>query len=455
MVLFDTISAIATPLGAPGGIGIVRISGKNSLRIIKRIFKPTSKDEFISHRIRHGWIVDNSKAIDEVMVSYMASPNSYTGEDVVEISCHGGPSVLKMVLELTVREGARLAQRGEFTKRAFLNGKIDLSQAEAIIDLIKARTKESSIMAASHLKGSLSFKIKGLRQLLMDLIAGIEASIDFPDEIDDIDRQKVITAVDTAIKAVDNLLITADFGVIYREGVSVAIIGKPNVGKSSLLNALLRQERAIVAEEPGTTRDIIEETVNIKGIPFKVVDTAGIRRPNGNVEKLGIDRARKALENAELAILVIDISDKLANEDNELIESTEGSKKIVALNKADKNHLLKATDIKRLAECQVIEISALKGEGIERLEEAMLNAVIANKVVAQNIDVMINLRQKQCLQRARELLEKSRESIEKKMQADFISIDLKGAIAAMGEVTGEIVSDEVIDRIFEQFCVGK
>jgi tRNA modification GTPase len=448
-VISDTIAAIATPLGGEGGVGVIRISGPRSLRIIKSIFKPSSKESFQSHKIRHGWIVEKSTAVDEVMVSYMASPKTYTGEDTVEISCHGGSAVLKRVLNLTIKSGARIAEKGEFTKRAFINGKIDLTQAEAVIDIIKARTKETTSIAAAQLKGSLTSRIGEIRGQLMDLATEVEASIDFPDEISNIDNKKALKTVKSSVASIDRLIQTADVGKIYREGISIAIIGRPNVGKSSLLNALLREERAIVDEEPGTTRDIIEETLNIKGIPARVVDTAGIRHSSKKVEKLGIDRAVRALNESDLALLVIDGSEPLKKEDHGLIDRTKSSKRIIVINKSD---LPKRATIKGIAN---ISVSALKGKGIGELEELIYDTIVTNKVVAENMDVMVNLRHKEALERARELLDNSQGSIKKKMQADFIAIDIKGALAALGEVTGENVSEEVIDRIFEQFCVGK
>lgn len=456
-MISDTIVAIATPLGGTAGIGVVRISGKDAIKTIKTIFRPTSEGKISSHTIRHGWIVDDLNEVDQVMVSYMAAPKSYTGEDVIEISCHGGGLVLRTVLEMVLRSGARLAERGEFTKRAFLNGKIDLAQAEAVIDLINAKTKQSSMLAASQLKGSLSNKIKEIRPRLIKLVAEIEASIDFPDEITDIDRGKALKEAMASFQAVDNLLKTADLGKIYREGLCMVIIGKPNVGKSSLLNAFLRQERAIVTEEPGTTRDIIEETLNVKGIPIRVVDTAGIRESSDKTEIIGIERAINTIEKSDLILLMMDISSKISSEDIELIIRTNGKRRIFVLNKSDLRHTLESSDIMRYAGEEILaaKVSVLKEEGIVELESKIFDVILSNKALALNTDVMINLRHKQCLIRAKEQLEASIESIEKGMQTDFITIDLKGAIASLGEVTGEVASEEVIDRIFEEFCVGK
>ena len=384
-MLTDTIAAIATPLGGESGIGIIRISGPDSLRIIRAIFKPTSKEALKSHRLHHGWIVDNSKEIDQVVVSYMANPRSYTGEDVIEISCHGGGVVLKSVLELAIKAGARLAGRGEFTKRAFLNGKLDLAQAEAVIELIRAKTKEGSLLAASQLKGSLSSRIKEARDSLMLLLAEIEASIDIPDEIPDIDPKKAKRTLETALNTVNKLIDTAHMGKVYREGISIAIVEKPNVGKSSLLNALVREDRAIVTDEPGTTRDIIEETVNIKGIPARVLDTAGIRHSESKTERLGIDRAIKAIEKAEIVLLLIDISQPLTSEDIELMARTTDSRRIIVLNKSDLAHKLTYKDLtSKAGSVQAVEVSALKGDGVGELEKAIFDSVMSNKLVAEN-----------------------------------------------------------------------
>ena len=453
----DTIAAIATPLGGEGGIGVIRLSGPDSASIIKAIFSPSSDEELKSHTVRHGWIVDNSTKIDQVVVSYMAGPRSYTGEDVIEVSCHGGGKVLNHVLELVLKAGARIAQRGEFSKRAFLNGKMDLAQAEAVIDLIKAKTQQGALFAASQLSGTLSNKISGVRNALKGLLAEIEASIDFPEEISDVPADNAKHTVNSAINAVNGLISTADLGKAYREGVSLAIVGRPNVGKSSLLNALLKEDRVIVSEEPGTTRDVIQETLNIKGIPFVIHDTAGIRDPLSRVEGIGIERARNAIGKADAVLLVIDISRPLTTEDINLIQETNNLKRIIALNKSDLLHKVKAKVIleKAGANVSIAEISALKGDGVGELENLIFDSVVGNKVVADNTEIMVNLRHKEALVRAKEMLENCLKSLNDNMQADFVSIDLKGSIAALGEVTGDFVSDEIIESIFESFCVGK
>jgi len=452
----DTISAIATPLGE-GGIGIIRISGPGSLGIAQKIIKFPPNKAIKDHEICHAWVVDNSKDIDEVLVTYMGSKHSYTGEDVIEINCHGGVAVLRNILELTIKNGARLAQKGEFTKRAFLNGRIDLAKAEAVIDIIKAKTKEASIFAASQLKGALSNRINKERKALMDALAEIEASIDFPDEIDEVPLKKIKGIIARTMNSLDEIISTADLGKIFREGVSIAIIGKPNVGKSSIMNALLRSERAIVTEEPGTTRDTIEEPANIMGIPLRIIDTAGIRKGMNKPEKMGVKRAKDQIKEADLIILVIDISGKLSHEDMELIKTTGKENRIITLNKADKKRYINTEDIRKATSTseKPVIISALTGNGIKSLEEQVFRKITSNKVLARNQEIMINLRQKQCLERAKESLGKCMESITNKMSPDFIAIDLREGIGALGEVTGDVVSDQVIESIFERFCVGK
>ena len=450
----DTIAAISTPLGE-GGVGIIRISGPSSLSIIDRIFKASAKARIKPRYATHGWIFAGHRALDEAVLTYYKAPSSYTGEDVAEISCHGGITVLKAVLSLIIKKGARLAERGEFTKRALLNGKMDLSKAEAVIDMVKARTNEASLLAASHLYGSLASKMHGIRQKMIDLLTKIEVSIDYPEDTGIVNSRDQAVTIRQAIQSVDKLIMTADMGKMHREGLTAAIIGRPNVGKSSLLNALLKNERAIVDKQPGTTRDVIEEAINIKGTPFKLIDTAGIRESRNSVERLGIERANKATEDADMILLVLDISEKLIREDLSLINRVVGRPTIIVLNKADKIHILKANDIKANRYHKKILVSAVKGYGIKRLENLMIQTVSRNKVVAQNVDIMINLRQKQCLERARQSLEKAERSVKRGMQPDFISIDLRGAVAAMGEVTGDNVSDEVISGIFDKFCVGK
>jgi len=448
----DTIAAIATPLGE-GGIGIVRISGPSALKITKKLFNPTKKTTYKSHVMNHGWIKNGSRYVDEVMVSYMKAPNSYTGEDIVEISCHGGVVLLKNVLDLVIKGGARLAEKGEFTKRAFLNGKMDLTRAEAVIDAIKAKTVPASHIAAAHLKGSLAGLIFDIRGQLVALLAEIEASIDFPDEIGEVPRNKLLKRVGKALKAANRLIRTADAGQIFREGVSLAIVGRPNVGKSSLMNALLRRDRVIVTDTPGTTRDTIEEMLDIDGMPARIIDTAGIRAPRHCAERHGINRAYEVIQGADVVLLVLDLSEQIKKEDRLLIEATKDNKRVIVYNKSDMPKKLLIQGLRFNAPCAMV--SAKNWTGMGKLERTIRNTILGNKVVAVNADVMINSRQKQCLLRAKNSLEQCLGSIKEGREADIMAIDLKGAIKSLGEVTGETVSEEIIRTIFERFCVGK
>jgi len=460
----DTIAAIATPLGE-GGIGIVRLSGEQALSILIKIFKrngQNKENEIESHKLYHGFAVEpkTGNVLDEAVASYMRGPKSYTGEDCVEISCHAGIALLRQVLEGAIASGARLAQRGEFTKRAFLNGKIDLIQAEAVIDLIKAKTKTGVVVAASQLRGRLSKEIGGTRDRLIGLLARIEASIDFPDDIEDLSTKTLISETKKEGDTLGRILSSADAGRIFKEGLPTVIIGKPNVGKSSLFNALLKEDRAIVTEIPGTTRDTLEESLNIKGLPLKVVDTAGTRFARDKIEELGIERTEQALAESDLALIVIDASEPLTREDISIMSVAKGRRAILVANKRDKadasikeESKLKAGEI--LGQTPVAETSALYGDGIPELEECIVKLVAAEKVVAGKDPVITNVRHKECLIRAKEALDRAGESALKGMQADFVAIDLKSAVLALGETTGEEVSEEVLDRVFSEFCVGK
>jgi tRNA modification GTPase len=456
-VATDTIAAISTPMGGEGGVGVIKISGPSAKEILSKIFMPSSTGEIATHTVRHGWIYDNNKPIDEILAIFMAAPSTFTGEDVVELDCHSGAENLKYVLELSIRAGARLAQRGEFTKRAFLNGKMDLTQAESVIDMVKARTKEGSVLAASQLKGALSSRIRQIKTKLMDILSRLEASIDFPDEIDEQDPQTLLMDLDSTNIELSTLVSTADSGRIYLDGLTVAIVGRPNVGKSSILNVLLRHEKAIVHHEPGTTRDVIEGALNIHGVPFRILDTAGIRRARSGVESIGIGLSKKAMVDADIILLVIDSSDSLNSDDKELIGHIKDKMAVIALNKADLMHKVEIADIALYVgqERLITQVSALKQEGIKELEDALFFLAVSNKGVAQNSDVMINLRQKQCLTKANDALVRAVNSAKNAAQTDLITIDLKASISAISEATGEIVSQEVIDSIFERFCVGK
>ncbi|MEW6214037.1 MAG: tRNA uridine-5-carboxymethylaminomethyl(34) synthesis GTPase MnmE, partial [Nitrospirota bacterium] len=396
----DTIAAISTPLGE-GGIGIVRLSGKDSIEIVDRIFSsPRNKSlkDSRSHRVIYGYIKDtsNGKEIDEVLVTVMRSPYSYTREDVVEINCHGGMITLRKTLELVLKEGARLAEPGEFTKRAFINGRIDLSQAEAVLDLIRSKTDESRRIAIDQLKGGLSEKIATLRDRLTDLCAHVEAYIDFPeDEIETVSKQDMLESMKDIDIELQTLLKTYDEARFFREGLSTAIVGRPNVGKSSLLNALIKKDRAIVTEIPGTTRDVIEEYLNINGLPLRIMDTAGIRDVQDIAEKEGVKRSLQSIENADLVIVVLDSSEPLRNEDFEVIDKIKGKNAIIVLNKCD---LPSAFDKNTIAPCIlhpascILQISATRGDGLEELKDTIFNSCLKDWREEREGVVVTNLR---------------------------------------------------------------
>jgi tRNA modification GTPase len=449
--LDDTIAAIATPPGL-GGVGVIRVSGGKALEILKSIFISSSENsDFESHRAYHGWIRGpGGEAIDEVMAVHMRGPNSYTGEEVVEVSCHGGLAVLHAVLGLAVGLGARLPERGEFSRRAFLNGKIDLLKAEAILDLVSARTGRGVSVAADQLAGSLSKLISRLRGELVGLLAEVEASIDFPD---DVEVKDLRPRVDSVKDEVNKLIATAGSGKLIREGARMAIVGKPNVGKSSLLNALLGEERAIVTEIPGTTRDTIEEAIDIKGIPFVVIDTAGIRHPRDKAEEFGVEKTRAEIAGADIVLLVLDASKGLGDEDAALLEEVSGARVMLALNKVDLGVAISLNGYRN--SCPQFKVSALLGTGMGELRAGIFDFVVEEQGMEGVGGVLINLRHQGCLLKARDALDKALDACDGKCYSDLVAVDLKGAIVALGEVSGEDVSEEVINAIFDQFCVGK
>lgn len=453
----DTIAAIATPLG-PGGVGVIRVSGKKSLSILRKIFR-ANKGRFrlSSHKMIYGQVVlsGSKRPSDKGLAVYMKGPNSYTGEDVVELNLHGSVPVLRSILSHIIDLGARLARRGEFTKRAFLNGKIDLAQAEAVLDLVKSRTSFSASAAAGQLEGVLSKEVHLLREKLISLLAGIEVSIDFPDDISTQQVGKIRGVIDGAVAKIDTLLESSDAGRIVRDGALVAIIGRPNVGKSSLLNALLREERVIVTAEPGTTRDTIEEGINVLGIPVRAVDTAGLRKARGEAEARGIDRTHKSVGEADLILLVVDGSQPVKSEDQKLVRKYADRNLILVLNKSDKPSKLEIKKLLKGAQgLKRAKISALYGRRIKKLEALMYKALLGG--FSTDIgSVLINSRHKECLQKARAELVLAAEALSKSTPIDLVAINLKEAIIALGEVTGEVVTEEVLTKIFDQFCVGK
>lgn len=457
----DTIAAISTAPGE-GGIGIVRISGVDAIDILDKIFiskKGRSTKDFASYTMRYGHILDfNSREIiDEVIVSYMKSPNTYTREDVVEIYCHGGAVPVKRIMESVLLAGARLAEPGEFTKRAFLNGRIDLSQAEAVIDLIRSKTDKSSEAALKQLSGSLSKKLGTIRTRLIDIMSHIEASIDFPeDDVDEVLYDSLGKELVGIENEIDEMIRSADTGKILREGLNTVIIGKPNVGKSSLLNALLEENRAIVTDIPGTTRDIIEETLNIRGIPINIIDTAGIRETRDEVERIGVERTREYYRKADLCIFILDSGDRLTREDEEIFSLVKDKKCIVLINKVDLPSCIDRERVKELAKGKkVLDISIKEGTGLESLKDEIVNMVYKGGIEISSDMMVTNVRHKDLLIKARRALAGSIEGIQGNVPLDLVSIDVRQCLEHIGEITGETVQEDIIDRIFSQFCIGK
>ena len=455
----DTIAAVATAYGE-GGIGIIRISGEKSIDILKEVFSPaSSSDEIVSRRMTYGKVVDkdNDQIIDEVLAVYMKGPKTYTAEDVVEINCHGSMVSLRKTLALVLRKGARLAEPGEFTKRAFLNGRLDLSQAEAVIDVIKAKTDKSFDVALSQLEGSLSSKISLIRAKLLDLLVDITVNIDYPDEdIEEMTYDKLEKNISAIGEMIEKLLSTASSGRMIREGIRVAIVGKPNVGKSSLMNGLLRETRAIVTEIPGTTRDTIEEVISIRNIPVYLVDTAGIRETDDMVEKMGIEKSKEAFNNSDFIIFILDGSKPLSDEDKEIAEYLGKRKALVLINKSDLTQAFTVDDVKKLIpDAHVIETSLIMGEGIENIEEFIENMVYGGEISQQESLMVNNVRHIELLKKVRDSLKDAFSMAEMKEALDFIEIDVKNAYEYLGEIIGETVSDDIIDEVFARFCLGK
>lgn len=456
---FDTIAAVATSLGE-SGISIIRVSGKNALKIASAVFKgknSRSLEDIKTYTMRYGHIIDkdSGEIIDEVIVSFMKGPRSFTAEDTVEINCHGGTVSTNRVLEEVIKAGARLAEPGEFTKRAFLNGRIDLSQAEAVIDIIRSKTELSMKSALAQSEGRISREIKALRQKLLGIIAHIEATVDFPEEdLEETTAQLTEEELKSVIKEIDKLLASSNEGKIIREGLDTVIVGKPNVGKSSLLNALLMEKRAIVTDIPGTTRDVIEEFISIGGVPVKIIDTAGIRQTEDVVEKIGVERSREKINEADLVILMLDASRDLDSEDLEIINYIKEKKYVVLLNKSDLNNKVKKEDIKGLNSQYILEVSAKTGEGLEKLKEAIMELFFKGQVTAKDA-VITNTRHKEALIRAKESLNSGLAALKNTMAIDLASIDLRAAWASLGEITGETLEEDIIDKIFSEFCIGK
>ncbi|MGH2064476.1 tRNA uridine-5-carboxymethylaminomethyl(34) synthesis GTPase MnmE [Aerococcus urinaeequi] len=458
---FDTIAAISSAPGE-GAIGIVRLSGDDALAIADKVYKLGQKKLSTqdSHTIHYGHIVDpkDGQEIDEVMVSVMREPKTFTREDIVEINTHGGIVATNRVLELVLREGATLAEPGEFTKRAFINGRIDLTQAEAVMDLIRAKTDRSMDLAVKQLDGKLSNLIENLRQDILNTLAQVEVNIDYP-EYDDVEEMtlKLLGEKTTIIKnRIDGLLSTAKQGKILRDGISTAIVGRPNVGKSSLLNALLREEKAIVTDIEGTTRDTVEEYINIRGVPLKLVDTAGIRDTEDVVERIGVERSKKALKEAELVLLLLNQSEALTAGDRELLALTQDHKRIIIMNKIDlPNQLLKESLLEWVEEDEIIATSMMTQEGIDALEEKIADYFFSGQSGEKDATYVSNARHIDLLQKASQSLEEVKNGIDMGMPVDLIQIDFTRAWEILGEIIGENAPDELLTQLFSQFCLGK
>lgn len=456
----DTIAAVATAM-SPSGIGIIRLSGAEAFEIADKVYRAGKKKGKLlsdqeSHTIHYGYIFDGEEMIDEVLVMLMRGPRSYTGEDTVEIDCHGGVYAVKRVLETVIRNGARPAEPGEFTKRAFLNGRIGLSQAEAVMDVISAKSEYALKSSLSQLKGSVQEKIREIREKIIYHIAYIESALDDPEHISLDGYPEELNEVVTELKKkVERLLATADEGKMIQEGIKTVIVGKPNAGKSSLLNLLVGEEKAIVTNIAGTTRDVLEETVILQGIALRILDTAGIRDARDTVEKIGVDRAKAHMKDADLILYVVDSSQPLDDNDREIIELIRDKKAIVLLNKSDLEPAVRAEELETLTGKCVISISAKEETGIERLEQRMKEMFFHGELAFNDEVYITNMRHKQALQEAQQSLSMVSQSIKDGMPEDFFSIDLMNAYEALGSITGESVGEDLVNEIFSKFCTGK
>ncbi len=456
----ETIAAISTPFGE-SGIGIVRLSGSLAEPIAKKIFKPKkNRSYFISHHFHYGEIIDNQSGnpVDEVLIVLMKSPKTYTKEDILEIHCHGGYFILQKVLELVLKEGARMAEPGEFTKRAFLNGRIDLTQAEAVIDLIRAKTETGLEIANQQLRGWLYREMAELKARLIEHLALLEAHIDFPEEeIELIAFREMKGDLEGMIHQLEEWIQSYEEGKIFREGISCAIVGKTNVGKSSLLNVLLKEEKAIVTPIPGTTRDVIEEVLNIYGIPVRLMDTAGLRKPADSIEQEGVRRAKERVADSDFVLLMLDGSRELDGDDLGIFGEIKGKKRVVIVNKNDLPLRISLEDVKaRFENDPVLSISALKNEGIDDLKKTIYASLVQREVRATpEHSIVANIRHKTALAQVRNNLSNATKGLEEGISIEFIAFEIRSALEALGELAGETTTEEVMNQIFEQFCIGK
>lgn len=454
---YDTIAAIATPIGE-GGISIIRVSGENALEIVNKIFRGANLNKVASHTIHYGHIIDyaNKDVVDEVLVTVMLAPKTFTRENTVEVSCHGGLLVTQKILQLILDNGARMATPGEFTKRAFINGRIDLTQAESIMDIIEAKTDRARQVAMKQLEGGLLFEIRKLRQELLNTMAHEEVNIDYPEyDMDDVTSKEMYDKAQQVIKEIDKLLATAQEGKVVRSGLATAIVGRPNVGKSSLLNYLSKEEKAIVTNIAGTTRDTLEEYVSLKGILLKLIDTAGIRQTDDIVEKIGVERSKRAITESDLVLLLINSSEELTEEDQKLLELTQDKKRIVILNKADQVAKITKKDIQKITDSPIVTISVLKKQNMTGLEEAIKSLFLQGIADSKSEVMVTNQRQNDLLRKAKQSLIEAIEAINDNMPLDLVQIDLKEAWDSLGEITGDTAPDELITQLFSKFCLGK
>jgi len=459
---FDTIAAISTPMGE-GAIAIVRLSGPEAISIANRVFRsPKEKtlNEQATHTIHYGHLIDpkTEVVVEEVMVSLMKGPKTFTREDVIEINCHGGLVTVNRVLQLVLQYGARLAEPGEFTKRAFLNGRIDLSQAEAVMDLIRSKTDRAMNVALGQMDGKLSRLIASLRQALLETLAQVEVNIDYP-EYDDVEEMTLPMIIEKSTwvkKEIENLLQTSTQGKILREGLSTVIVGRPNVGKSSLLNSLVQENKAIVTDIAGTTRDIIEEYVNVRGVPLKLVDTAGIRETEDIVERIGVERSRQVLKQADLILLVLNQADELTPEDERLFEAVDGMDVIVVLNKTDLEQKIDLTRVRKLAkQSKIVTTSLLTDDGVNQLEEAIASMFFEGSIESGDLTYVSNARHIALLHQAKQTIEDAIQAAQESVPIDMIQIDVTRTWEILGEITGDTVEESLLDQLFSQFCLGK
>lgn len=457
---FDTITSISTPMGE-GAIGIVRLSGPEAVEIGDKLYKGKKKLKDVpSHTINYGHIIDpeTDEVVEEVMISVLRAPKTFTREDIIEINCHGGILTINRILELTMTHGARMAEPGEYTKRAFLNGRIDLSQAEAVMDFIRSKTDRASKVAMNQIEGRLSDLIKRQRQSILEILAQVEVNIDYPeyDDVEDATTEFLLAQSKKIKNEIDQLLETGTQGKIMREGLSTVIVGKPNVGKSSMLNNLIQDNKAIVTEVAGTTRDVLEEYVNVRGVPLRLVDTAGIRDTEDIVEKIGVERSRKALSEADLILFVLNNNEPLTEEDRTLYEVIKNEDAIVIVNKTDLERRLDIEEVKTMIEdTPLIQTSMLKQEGIDELELQIRDLFFGGEVQNQDMTYVSNSRHISLLKQARQTIQDAIDAAEAGIPMDMVQIDLTRTWEILGEIIGESASDELINQLFSQFCLGK